>query len=163
MMVLPKFCSQKCNGVYRTKNKKGITNNYSGVCEQCGKKFETYRSPSNFTKNPRFCSLKCTGKAQSGENNPAYTGGRYINADGYVVIFMPNHPNSGVRKTVFEHRLSMECKIGRYLTKEECVHHIDGNKSNNDPNNLMLFKNNSEHIKFHAKLKRNGKKSARDR
>jgi hypothetical protein len=43
----------------------------------------------------------------------------------------------------------MECKIGRYLTEEECVHHIDGNKANNDPENLMLFNNNSEHIKYH--------------
>ena len=68
---------------------------------------------------------------------------------------MPDHPNCGVKKTVYEHRFVMECKLGRYITEEECVHHIDFNKSNNEPSNLMLFKNNSEHIKFHNKIKQN--------
>jgi hypothetical protein len=65
---------------------------------------------------------------------------------------MPSHPNCGAKKTVLEHRFVMECKIGRYLTDEECVHHIDFDKRNNSPDNLMLFKNNSEHIKYHNKI-----------
>ena len=32
----------------------------------------------------------------------------------------------------------------------ECVHHIDRNRKNNDPSNLMVFKSNSDHIGFHA-------------
>jgi len=46
----------------------------------------------------------------------------------------------------------MECKIGRYLTEDEVVHHVDGNKSNNKISNLILFKNQSEHIKHHREL-----------
>lgn len=41
-------------------------------------------------------------------------------------------------------------KIGRYLTEEECVHHIDCDHTNNDPDNLMVFATNSDHSKFHA-------------
>lgn len=150
MITHPKFCSQKCSGEYKSLNAPGKTMNFKGICEQCGKEFHTYRSPSNMKKiKPRFCSLKCLGKSQEGKNNPAYNGGKHKDANGYYVLFMPDHPYSSKRKTILEHRFVMECKIGRYLKPEECVHHIDGNKSNNDPSNLMLFKNNSEHIKHH--------------
>lgn len=150
MKKLPKFCSQKCSGKYKTENKKGATKNFKGICKNCNKEFETYKSPSRDT--PKYCSLKCIGEAQKGENNPAYKGGKYFDSSGYVVVYMPNHPNCGVKKTVLEHRFVMECKIGRYLTDEEVVHHIDFNKSNNNPDNLMLFPNQSRHILFHKQL-----------
>jgi hypothetical protein len=149
--TLPKFCSQKCSGIYKTLNKKGATKNFKGVCVNCNQEFETYKNPAR--KNPKFCSLKCIGESQKGVNNPAYNGGKYFDSNGYVVLFMPNHPNCGVKKTILEHRFVMECKIGRYLTKKEVVHHIDFNKKNNEPSNLMLFKNQKEHVKFHNQIK----------
>ena len=50
----------------------------------------------------------------------------------------------------------MEYKIQRYLNKEERVHHIDNIKTNNHINNLMLFKNQREHQRFHLKIKQFG-------
>lgn len=155
MKVEPKFCSQKCAGIFKHSLKQGPTQNFNGICECCGKEFTTYKSPSR-TK-PRFCSLKCIGESQKGNKNPAYNGGRYFDSSGYVVLFMPEHPFCGAKKTVLEHRFIMECKLGRYLTKEEVVHHIDENKANNHIDNLMLFNSNSEHIKFHANLKKQKK------
>ena len=73
----------------------------------------------------------------------------------YVKILSKQHPNN-VKGFVLEHRLVVEKKLGRYLKKEEVVHHIDFDKKNNNLNNLMLFKNNKEHIKFHTKLKQFG-------
>jgi len=35
--------------------------------------------------------------------------------------------------------------------KGEVVHHKDRDRSNNDPANLVVFKNQSEHIKWYAK------------
>jgi len=52
-------------------------------------------------------------------------------------------------KWIFEHRLVCENFIGRELTEEEVVHHIDSNRQNNSINNLMIFPNQKEHAKFH--------------
>ena len=57
---------------------------------------------------------------------------------------------------VAEHRLVMENALGRFLNGNESIHHIDGNKLNNDINNLMLFPTNKEHISFHTKIKQFG-------
>ena len=151
MKTPPKFCSQKCSGVHKSLNKKGPTQNFKGTCKQCGKEFTTYKSPSRDT--PKYCSVKCTGSSQTGENNPAYNGGRYI-CNGYWVRFVPDHPNATAKGVMLEHRLVMEEKLGRYLTREEVVHHIDFDKLNNHPDNLMLFPDQGSHIRFHAKLRR---------
>ncbi len=77
----------------------------------------------------------------SGKNNPAWMGGRRIRTDGYVAVWTPD----GER---LEHQIVMERKIGRPLRDGEITHHIDRNKSNNDPENLCLT-TRSDHIKEH--------------
>ncbi|MCH8872064.1 HNH endonuclease [candidate division KSB1 bacterium] len=42
------------------------------------------------------------------------------------------------------------------MKKGECIHHIDFNKKNNKIENLMLFKSNSAHQKFHIKIRQFG-------
>lgn len=42
--------------------------------------------------------------------------------------------------------------LGRKLKGKESVHHINYNFMDNRIKNLKLFKNNSEHMKFHAKI-----------
>ena len=73
--------------------------------------------------------------------------------NGYVEIMMPEHPNARSNGTILEHRLMAEKKLGRRLTKEETVHHIDGDRNNNDLDNLMVFKTNSDHSAFHKGAK----------
>ena len=82
------------------------------------------------------------------EQNPAFKGGRKVRPDGYIMILAPDdHPaRSNPYPYVLEHRLIMEQHLGRYLTEEEVVHHVDGNPSNNDIENLRLFANQSDHI-----------------
>lgn len=84
----------------------------------------------------------------TGKNHPNWNDGKMTTKNGYVQIMNKNHPFQS-RGYVYEHRLVMEKNIGRYLKSTEHVHHINGIKNDNRIENLMLFKNNSEHIKFH--------------
>ena len=38
------------------------------------------------------------------------------------------------------------------MGKKETVHHIDENKSNNSPENLMVLRTNADHQRLHSKL-----------
>ena len=83
-----------------------------------------------------------------------------ISRHGYIAIYTKNHPYSvKIKGTgyVLEHRLVMEKHLGRYLKPTEIVHHIDGNQSNNVISNLMLFPNQSAHVKFHHIFNNNKK------
>lgn len=92
----------------------------------------------------------------SGNGNGQWKGGVRPTTRGYIKIHSPNHPNKDISGYVMEHRLIVEKFIGRYLTKEEQIHHIDFNPKNNDISNLMIFPNAKEHIRFHNKLRQFG-------
>jgi hypothetical protein len=75
--------------------------------------------------------------------------GRKYHSAGYVEIYMPEHPASS-RGYVFEHIVALEKKIGRYLYKHEQVHHINGIKDDNRPENIEAM-TRSEHASMHMK------------
>ena len=53
-------------------------------------------------------------------------------------------------KRVLEHRYVMERHLGRKLKRKERIHHIDGDKLNNNISNLILCSSQAEHIhKYH--------------
>lgn len=85
--------------------------------------------------------------------------GRFIQTDtvkyhkGYKVVYMPSHPRARQNGYVYEHILVAEDKMKRPLREGEIVHHIDGNKLNNRPDNLMVFPSQSEHNKHHWKTR----------
>ncbi len=119
----------------------------------------------NITKTDVCKSCALTGleknethKSKIGESNKG-KGKGISNNHGYILISSPNHPNKDAYGYVPEHRLVMEKMIGRYLTQEEIIHHIDGNKSNNKPSNLWVFKNRSDHTKHHEMMRASVKKS----
>lgn len=87
-------------------------------------------------------------EARKGNKNWAWKGGKR-NKKGYVLIHAPNHPQRSQDNYIREHRLIMEKKLGRLLIDEEIVHHINGDRTDNRSENLMLFTTNSEHKRYH--------------
>lgn len=70
--------------------------------------------------------------------------------NGYLCFYDKDHPlaTEACQYRVFLHRHIASLKIGRWLTTEEHVHHIDGDKLNNNENNLEVL-TCSEHAKKH--------------
>jgi len=105
------------------------------------------------------------GKDFSMEKHPNWKGGR-VKVNNYICIKKPEHPFPNKQNYVYEHRLIMEKFLGRYLKPKEVVHHKGTkypigsieDKQDNRIENLMLFTNNGEHLKYHEDLidKRNG-------
>jgi len=69
------------------------------------------------------------------------------------MTYLPNHHRVNTKGCVYEHILVMEEKIGRSVVQPKVVHHIDGDQSNNDPNNLMLFENDFVHQQYHKRMR----------
>lgn len=68
---------------------------------------------------------------------------------GYVYTLDKSSPYANSQGKVYQHIYVMCEHIGRTLEHNECVHHIDRDRSNNNLCNLMLL-TNREHAKLHA-------------
>jgi HNH endonuclease len=55
------------------------------------------------------------------------------------MTWAPDHPRAGKGSYVFEHVIVMEEKLGRYLLPGESVHHVNGLRDDNRPENLELW------------------------
>ena len=87
-------------------------------------------------------------KRMKGAKCPAWKGGRRTQ-NGYVFIYVPNHPFHNRHNVIQEHRIVVEQQIGRYLKPKERTHHLNGIKNDNRPRNLMAFTSESAHQRFH--------------
>jgi hypothetical protein len=98
-------------------------------------------------RNPPLATLEGTGatcievrmtarKDPTGIKRPWLRTSR--NSNGYTELFMPWHPNALRSGYIREHVWVMSRMVGSPVPKGFEVHHMDGDKQNNSPSNLML-------------------------
>jgi len=95
----------------------------------------------------RFHHLRLIDR--KGKKHHKWKGGRIVSPDGYILLLRPDHHLARKNGYVREHRLVMEEKLGRDLTKEEVVDHINEVRDDNHPDNLELFASNVGHLAKH--------------
>lgn len=71
-----------------------------------------------------------------------------ITRNGYRLLYMPWHPNAGADGYLWEHVWVMSRMIAAPVPEGMQVHHMDGDKLNNSPSNLMLC-DQAQHSRMH--------------
>lgn len=117
---------------------------YERTCPVCKCKFAAS------TMHVKYCSNNCHSSIfQLEEKSHRWTGGKIASGKGYILILKRDHPFAAKPNFYIpEHRIIMEEILGRYLKKNEAVHHINGIKHDNRPENLIVL-THSEHAEFH--------------
>jgi hypothetical protein len=87
------------------------------------------------------------------EQTSQWKGGRVIDGYGYIRVRMPEHHMADRDGYVLEHRLVYEQSRGVRLPGGVVVHHINGVKTDNRPENLEAF-TQAEHMDAHHRANR---------
>lgn len=74
-------------------------------------------------------------------------GSGYLDKNGFVYLYKPNHPNASKSGKIPEHVYVMSCSLNRPLKDYECVNHINNIKYDNNISNLKLIDKNKCSVK----------------
>lgn len=95
----------------------------------------------------RYCSRACHFRNTASKEKSSKAG--KIGAQKIIEMYRGTGTKTYIKEYgKHQHRVVMENKVGRKLTKDEIVHHIDHNKHNNNIENLQLV-TRAEHAKIH--------------
>ena len=123
-----RFCSREC------KDAAWVIGTEPRICANCHTEFHFNLRMLKWNAG-KFCSRECSKAYRLAKS----IGRTKTTGDGYVIVRMPDHPYAQGAGWVMKHRLVMEKQLGRYLTAEENVHHVNGDRSDNRIENLELW------------------------
>ena len=162
------YCSRTCLG---KANKERYALRRIRICDYCGVEFD-YQGHHKKTNAHFFCSKKCAYEFKKNQLTVScdWCGADITRKASAVFRFGPHNfcdrgcyqdfinfekagsKNQKVCGRVL-YRALMEKKLGKKLTSDEEVHHIDGNHENNTMENIKVM-SSSEHSKLHAAQKK---------
>lgn len=136
-------------------------------CELCGSEREvncTRKIQESETHHCKKCIVTTLGQKNKGKiawNNgkrklskDIQVGAVFINSSGYPEVYVGNAFDKKARKDKYRliHKLVAQVIKGDYLNDFERVHHIDGDKTNNNPDNLYICESTATHRDIHTQL-----------
>ena len=148
-------------GEIRTGKQLGYRDSYKHIwqaCIDCGKERWVYlkkgKPPSKLCRSCSHKGLSRSPEVRQKMSQAHFKGGRYINSEGYVLLFLrlddPFFPMVKKDGYVLEHRLVVAKALGRCLLSKEQVHHKNGIRDDNRLDNLELMPDLSKHSKYGA-------------
>lgn len=143
-----------------------VTNgNVMLACPECGVEREVHKYyVSVATRLKRVCNAcrhKAHGPKVAGGKNPAYKGVPFTDNDGYVRLWLPEHHRADNSGRVYEHIIVAEAAYGGPITAEYHVHHLNGVKDDNRPENLEVLLAGDHHRQHDHRVKLDGSISAK--
>ncbi len=123
---------------------------FKKTCLKCSQEFTV--EPSRNNERKKYCSKKCLNldiaryipKPKTLNERIDSNEWYYPKKNGYLGMVVN-------KKMIWQHRHVMEQFLGRGLTDDEVVHHINGIKDDNRIENLIVY-NRSEHGKTHKEI-----------
>lgn len=134
-----KYCSKDC---YLASLPKRVEK----VCGHCGKPFSVPPCNAHF----QCCSDECRMNYWVGPRASNWKGGRDTPTSPATYISISVGKNT--RRP--EHVVLAERALGKALPRGAEVHHLDGNRQNNTPSNLVICENRQYHLMLEARGKR---------
>ncbi|HEY1806060.1 MAG TPA: HNH endonuclease signature motif containing protein [Terracidiphilus sp.] len=106
-------------------------------------------TPARHRGNAKFFSKSCIWKATKGPEFNAKIAREFAKESGDRQRGRGDGKSYRKMNGHHEHRIVAEQKTGRPIEKSEVVHHVDGNRLNNDPSNLVVI-TRAQHMREHG-------------
>lgn len=136
-------------------------------CEKCNKEREvncTRKIQQSQTHCCKSCIVAELGRKNKGKSAwnkgniksiaDCNVGNVFINSSGYCEVYVGSAFDKKHRKDKYRllHQLVAQVKHDKYIPKHNLIHHIDGDKTNNNPNNLFICESKAIHQDIHTQL-----------